>query len=252
MPLKCAPAGEWHNQIDNGTFELYAYGRNLMVDSGCYLYGSTSPEEQRWRAWFRSTKAHQTLTLDNRDIDRKPTCVLWSDAGSLVALVVENQSYAGLKHRRTVLFIDDRHFLIHDEAIGTEAGDVRVHFQLAPCEFELNGLVAKTRYPQGANLLVKTFPLGKAIATEKEEGWLSYEINVKESRPAWSWKIAKQAGDAQVGFLTALVPYREGDAPGTVEASVAVDGDNRIFSLKAGPTPRMIRLDLAAKSAVPQ
>ena len=67
MPLKCGATAEWHNQPDNGTFELFAYGRNLMTDSGCYLYGSSSPEEQRWRAWFRSTKVHQTLTLDNRD-----------------------------------------------------------------------------------------------------------------------------------------------------------------------------------------
>jgi heparan-sulfate lyase len=46
MPLKCGATAEWHNQPDNGTFELYAYGRNLMTDSGgggggCYLYGSS-------------------------------------------------------------------------------------------------------------------------------------------------------------------------------------------------------------------
>ena len=103
MPLKCGATAEWHNQPDNGTFELFAYGRNLMTDSGCYLYGSTSPEEQRWRAWFRGTKVHQTLTLDNRNISCKPTCLLWSETTNLVALVVENQSYPGLKHRRTVL-----------------------------------------------------------------------------------------------------------------------------------------------------
>jgi heparan-sulfate lyase len=249
LPLKCGAPAEWHNQPDNGTFELFAYGRNLMTDSGCYLYGSTSPEEQRWRAWFRSTKVHQTLTLDNRDADRQPTHVLWSESDNLVALVVENQSYAGLKHRRTVLFIDNRYFLIHDEAIGTAAGDVRAHFQFAPGEFELNGLTARTRHPKGANLLVKTFPQGKVIIPEKEDGWISYKINVKESRPAWSWKINKEAGNAQVAFLTALIPYREGEAPGAVEASVTAAGDVRLFNLKAGATTRQIRLDFAKKKA---
>jgi heparan-sulfate lyase len=213
------------------------------------MYGSTSPEEQRWRAWFRSTKVHQTLTLDNRDITCKPTCILWSETTNLVALVLENQSYAGLKHRRTVLFIDNRYFLIHDEAIGNEAGMVRIHFQFAPCKAEIEGLVAKTCYDAGANLLVKTVALGKEVALEQEEGWISYTIAKKESRPAWSWKITKTAADAQVGFLTALVPYREGDVPKDVEASVKTEGECRRFTLKVGGPARSIRVDMTQKTA---
>ena len=250
MPLKCGATAGWHNQPDNGTFELFAYGRNLMTDSGCYLYGSTSPEEQRWRAWFRNTKVHQTLTLDNRDSTCKPTCLLWSERTNLVALVLENQSYAGLKHRRTVLFIDNRFFLVHDEAIGNDAGTVRIHFQLAPCKAEMENLMARTCFDTGANLIVKTVALGKEVALEKEEGWISYAIAKKESRPAWSWKITKTAGDAHVDFLTALVPYQEGDAPKDVAASVKADGDCRRFTLKVGGATRTIRVDSAQKTAL--
>jgi len=121
-----------------------------------------------------------TLTLDNRDTSCQPTCLLWSETINLVALVVENQSFAGLKHRRTVLFVDNRAFLIHDEAIGGDAGSVRVHFQFAPCKAEMRGLVARTCYDAGANLLAKTFALGKEVALEQEEGWISYTID----RPA--------------------------------------------------------------------
>jgi len=249
MPLKCGATAEWHNQPDNGTFELFAYGRNLMTDSGCYLYGSTLPQEQRWRAWFRSTKAHQTLTLDNRDVTCTPTCLLWSETANLVALVLENQSYAGLKHRRTVLFVDNRAFLIHDEAIGGDAGSVRVHFQFAPCKAEVQGLVARTCFDAGPNLIVKTVALGNEVALEQEEGWISYTIAKKEPRPAWSWKVDKAAGDAQVAFLTALVPYREGEAPSELAASLKTEGASRRFTLKVGPDTRTIRLDLTQKSA---
>lgn len=249
MPLKCAATGEWHNQPDNGTFELSAYGRRFMTDSGCYLYGSTSPEEQRWRAWFRNTRAHQTLTLDDRDSTCKPACLLWSETSNLVALVVENQSYEGLKHRRTVLFCDNRYFLIHDEASGRDAGSVRIHFQFAPCEAEIQCLTARTCYGTGANLLVKTFGLGKDIALEREEGWISCTIAKKESRPAWSWKLTKAAGEDRVAFLTALVPFREGAAPDEVEASVKTEGERQFFTLKVGPTTRTIRLNLSQKTA---
>jgi heparan-sulfate lyase len=249
MPLKCGAEAEWHNQMDNGTFELFAYGRNLMTDSGCYLYGSTSPEEQRWRAWFRSTKVHQTLTLDNRDADRKPTHLLWSEAENLVALAVENQSYPGLKHRRTVLFIDNRYFLIHDEAIGDAAGDVAIHFQFTAGDLKLDKLVAQTGYAEGANLRVQAFPCGREPVAEPEEGWISYEIAKKEKRPAWCWKLRKTAAEPGVEFLTALVPYRDGPAPEVVEASVSAQGNTRLFKVKVGSAVRSIDVNFDQKSA---
>ena len=62
----------WHNQPDNGTFLLYANGRNFMSDSGCFIYDSPVPEEQEWRAYFKATRNHQTLTLDNENVSSKP------------------------------------------------------------------------------------------------------------------------------------------------------------------------------------
>ena len=251
MPVKCSRGAEWgHNQIDNGTFELFAYGRNLMTDSGSYMYGSSSAEDRRWREWFRSTKVHQTLTLDNRNTERKPHHILWSETTNLVAAVFENESYPGLTHRRSILFVDKRWFLIYDEAIGTDTGDVGIHFQFAPCEYMLDGLSARTAWPQGANLLVKTFPQGKKVSLEKEEGWISYDPQVKEPRPAWCWKVSKQERDPQVTFLTALVPYREGEAPETVDASVSVSGDIRTFNLKVDQAVRQVELDMNQKTAI--
>jgi heparan-sulfate lyase len=249
MPVKCGGPAAWHNQPDNGTFELYALGRNLMTDSGCYVYGSSDPEDQRWREWFGSTKVHQTLTLDQRNLTCEPRFVIWSETDGLAALVVENQSYPGLKHRRTVLFIDRSYFLIHDEAIGEAAGDVRIHFQFAPCEAEIAGLTATTRFAEGANLMVKTFPLAGPVSTEQEEGWVAYAIRRKEPRPAWSWKVSKQANDRQAGFLTALVPFMAGRMPATVEASVTNDRGTRVFRARVGDRNRQIRVDPQAGKA---
>ena len=163
--------------------------------------------------------------------------------------MVENQSYPGLKHRRTVLFCDNQYFLIHDEAIGPDAGTVRVHFQFAPGPADIQGLVARTRHETGANLLVKTFAQGKEISLEEEEGWISYAIAKKEARPAWSWKVTKATEDDHVAFLTALVPTREGAAPDDVQASVKSEGDIRRFTLKVGTTARTILLDVSRKTA---
>ena len=62
--LHCSPrAISSHDQRDNGTFELYAYGRWLMPDSGYYTYG----HDPEGRAWHRQTTVHQTLTRNGEE-----------------------------------------------------------------------------------------------------------------------------------------------------------------------------------------
>ncbi len=247
MALKNSAGGQWHSQIDNGTFELFAYGRNFMNDSGSYMYGSSSKEDRQWRDWFRSTKAHQTLTLDNRNIDLKPQCVMWDKQENLVALVIENQSYPELKHRRTVLFIDNQYFLIMDEAIGSASGTVRTHYQLVPCEYDISGLSVRTRFEEGANLWVKTFPvMGREVVVEQEEGWISYAPQRKESRPAWSYCQDKAAEEKAI-FLTALIPRREGQAFLTVNASMEDEAELRRFKLVVDTCAYEVVLDLDSK-----
>ena len=245
MPIKCSAGGEWHNQIDNGTFELFAYGRNFMNDSGSYMYGSSSDEDQRWREWFRSTKVHQTLTLDNENIELKPEFVMWDEQKNLVVLVIENQSYPELRHRRTVLFIDNKYFLIVDDAMGSAAGTLRTHYQFVPCNYSVDGLTVQTRFDEGANVLVKNFPQGKTVTLEKEEGWISYAPQRKQERPAWSFCVDKSTAEDQVQFLTALVPYRDGQAPERVEASV-IDG---VYMLRVAGREYKVGVDLESKTA---
>ncbi len=98
--ISCGPDGGWHSQPDNGTFELFAGGRNLMPDSGCYIY-SGDPEN---RAWFRQTKVHQTITLNGENTAYDPELLLWQPAGNLDKLVVENAGYPDLTHNHFIEF----------------------------------------------------------------------------------------------------------------------------------------------------
>ena len=100
LVLKCGPDGGGHCQPDNGTFDLYAGGRNLMPDAGSYIY-SGDPEN---RAWFRQTKVHQTLTLNGENSKYAPNLLLWQPGKELDILVVENVSYKNLTHRRFRVF----------------------------------------------------------------------------------------------------------------------------------------------------
>ena len=60
----CGPHGALncgHAHADALSFELAANGRTVLVDPGTYTYTGS----KELRDWFRSSHAHNTVTLDN-------------------------------------------------------------------------------------------------------------------------------------------------------------------------------------------
>ncbi len=74
---------------------------------------------------FRKTRILNKTQVGNR-------LLLWEPGNNLDILVVENACYENLIHRRVVFFVNKKYFVIVGEAIGEVAGDVDLHFQLAP------------------------------------------------------------------------------------------------------------------------
>ncbi len=237
LVLKCGPNGGWHCQPDNGTFELFAGSRRLTPDSGTYIYHGDE-QAVRDRAWLRQTRVHQTLTLDGRDAAYEPRLRLWKPGTDLDVLVVENGSYPGLVHRRSVFFVEKRYFVLVDEALGEAGGNAWLHFQLAPAPgdaaVDAGRLSARTGFPDGTNLLVQAM-LQPGLGLVEERGVVSFHYGTKEPRPAFRFELEKGAGPLR--FVTVLVPY-EGPAPavraavsgasapgaGTLELDVEVSG----------------------------
>ena len=220
LVLKCGPDGGGHCQPDNGTFDLYAGGRNLMPDGGSYIYFG-NPEG---RAWFRQTKVHQTLTLNGENSGYAPRLLRWKPGVELDMLVVENAGYEQLTHRRAVFFVDKRYFVIVDEALGDAAGDIGLHFQLAPtgADFDQQNLSVSTAYQDGWNVLVRT-EKQEGLKLLEEEGQVSFEYTKKEPRPAFGYHMEKEPGVAGLRFVTLVAPY-ENEKPAI---KIKVVGDPR-------------------------
>ena len=215
--LHCSPLGiSSHDQPDNGTFELYAYGRWLMPDTGFFTYG----HDRDARLWHRRTGVHQTLTLDGRDSGIDGRHLLWHTDTELTALVVENGSYEDLVHRRTLWFVDRRFFVLLDEAIGDAAGQLCLHFQFAPGEATLDAdsLRAHTLFRE-ANVLVAA-EHGVQWKIEEEEGWFAWAYGHRTRRKAFRFEHDRSA---PASFLTAVVPYR-GTTPPSVAVAMAQGG----------------------------
>ena len=205
MALHCSPpAISSHDQPDNGTFELYAYGRWLMPDTGFYTYGHDAES----RAWHRQTTVHQTLTLDGKDTSDDGRHLLWASEADGDVLVVENGSYPNLIHRRSVWFVNREFFAFLDEAIGDAEGQLDLHFQFAPGEvaFDEAGKRAFTQFDD-ANVLVTT---NCAASMIEEEGWFAWTYGSRVPRKAFRFALEDRAPTA---FLTVVAPYRGTNVP---------------------------------------
>lgn len=225
MILKASiPGGDFHSQSDNGTFELWVNGRNFTPDSGVFVY-SGDAEVIKMRNWYRQTKIHQTLTLNNENmLITKATLSKWETGKNLDVLTYTNPSYTDLYHQRSVLFIDHNYFLIIDKAIGKATGNLGVHFQLKEdCKavFDKKNNSVHTNYADENNLLIQSLNIDK-VSLNEEEGKVSYEYRKEFARPAFVFEKAKKDDKTQQ-FITVVYPYNGNKVP---KISITANKDN--------------------------
>ena len=210
MVYKAGPQAFWHCQPDNGTFEIWVNGKNLFPDSGSYVYAGNE-EVMKWRNWFRQTRAHNTLTLNNENLQTTNSqCILWDEEGDIQTVVTENPSYKDLKHRRSVFYVDGKFYVIVDEAIGTAKGNIDIHYHLAEGKVALDKKkdLVQTQY-DGINVTLQCFG-PKDMEMIEEEGWRSKTYRQKEERTAVAFQVDKKT-DQAVRYITIIYPTVAGE-----------------------------------------
>jgi len=140
----CGPHGQancGHAHADALAFELAANGRTLLVDPGTYTYTGT----KELRDWFRSSPAHNTLT-----VDRQSSSVLagpfswksiarcqrlaWISRDRFDYVAGAHNGYARMSqpaaHERGILFLKHDYWVIRDhlKCAGERNVDLWFHF----------------------------------------------------------------------------------------------------------------------------
>jgi hypothetical protein len=143
----CAPLGleplAGHGHADALSFTLRAFGRDILTDPGTYDYFSYS----KWRQYFRSTRAHNTVVVDGRDQSEmlgrflwgrkaRARCLSWEPSGVGGRVVGEHDGYTHLKdpvvHRREIeLNSSLRTLVIRDDIMAGGTHDAALYFHLA-------------------------------------------------------------------------------------------------------------------------
>ncbi|WP_316812038.1 heparin-sulfate lyase HepC [Pedobacter heparinus] len=215
MQIKAGPPASFHAHPDNGNFVIWVKGRDFTPDAGSFVYANVGNQENAKRDWYRSTKAHQTLTLDNQNmVITKAAVQKWETGKNPEMLSYTNPSYDNLTHQRTFLFIAQSYFLIVDRAIGTAKGNLGIHYALkedskATGNADNNSIT--TNYADGNNLLIQLLNKDK-VTLKEEESFVSYQYQKETARPAFVFEKSKTDNNTQ-SFVSLLYPYQGSSVP---------------------------------------
>lgn len=200
-----------HIHLDVFSFELYAYGDDLIIDSGGpYAYG-----DPMRRDYFVSTAAHNTVVVDRRNQEVGESRILRRQSTSDYDLLdAEHHNYPGVTHRRAIVFVRPDYFIILDRL---EADSPRRYSQLFHVNpnltVEFHGLTATTLNPSGGPtvqiipLLVEGLTVGLHRASlTPNQGW----VCLGDHRMVPSPVIDYQRSATSTAFAVLVVP----EAPG--------------------------------------
>jgi uncharacterized heparinase superfamily protein len=200
-----------HVHRDVLSFELYAFGDDLVVDpGGPYAYGSPV------RGELMATAAHNTVTVDdgNQAIGRAEV-LSWSAGPGLDVLDARHRLYPGVVHRRLLAFVRRGYLVVVDRLEGATTRRFSQAFHLAPAldVVALSGDgVATTRAGRGPTLELRHLGPGTAgVLVERgrggaQRGWVCVGAGQLAAAPAVRFE---QEGRTAT-FVTLLVPRPDG------------------------------------------
>lgn len=226
-----------HGNADALSVDVSGHGETLLIDPGRYIY------EGPWRVWFKSTAAHNSVTVDGQDSSQladewmfktkaKSRLHAWSTTDRFDYVEGSHDGFERLEdpvtHGRKMVFVKDKFWLVIDElaAEGRHRYDQYWHFGPEAEVTESADLSVTAGYPNGAGIIVKPV-LTDGLALKRYhgsddpiQGWVSYDYAVKVPAPALQYSKTAEGGAA---LATLLVPFK-GEA---VEATVKAVGANQ-------------------------
>jgi len=237
-----------HGHADALAFVCSADGINWLVDPGTYIYTASRP----WRDFFRSTRAHNTVVIDEKDQARPVDFFKWRalpevrversvSTDVLDYTVGVHSGYVRLsqpvQHRRQIIFAKPDYWIISDELVGKGTHHLEFFFHFAP------GVVIQqkdNRWFASKNgetfLLIAAAPgVSFRIATGEEspsQGWYSEDYGHREPAPVLVGSI-HAAVPARFDWLLMPAPAGSGRLrrcePGRLNLAVETDAWSDFF-----------------------
>ena len=229
-PLGC-PMSAAHGHADLLSIQCSAFGEPLVVDPGTYCYAV----DPFWRNVFRSSAAHSTVTVDGVGQataagsfawSTRPVARLrrWVSTERLDYADAEHDGYRELsdpvRHRRRVVFVKPRYWIVVDDLTGAAPHRVELRFQFAQVEVALEPRPWVRALGRGGRaLFVRSFasvPLDAGVFVGQHtpvRGWISPNYGQRRPAPVLVYSAVARL---PLRIVTLLYPTRDLAGPPVV------------------------------------
>lgn len=221
-----AEMGGAHGHADVLSFEWMWKKQLIFSDPGCYTY-----EEGDWRRFFKGTKNHNTIAIDDMDQTEyllsqkwgnpvaKPKLFRWINTNDYNFIDASHDGYQRLnnpvEHRRWLMQLKNPELIvIVDWLVGDGEHKIRQHFNLwknASVNINSTAKTAEISYSSsdlGMNMNWYTYTGEKDDLTICEEkGWFSRKYAFKEEIPVINMDMSFKN---KTGIVTICKPFDNG------------------------------------------
>jgi hypothetical protein len=231
-----------------------AFGEPFLIDAGTYCYTA----DAAWRDFFRGTSAHSTVVVDGIDQATptgpfawrtRPAARLrrWHSSAARDVVDAEHDAYSRLpdpvRHRRRVVFVKPRYWVIVDDLEGLREHRVELCFQFAPLEVVLgDGLRAHAQGRDGRALLLQPFadvPLRAELHVGRSDpprGWVSPVYGQRRPAPMVVYAATSRL---PLRIVTLLWPLANAEDT-RPEVAPLTGEDGRLDGLVVGASERIV------------
>jgi len=219
------PFGAGHQHEDKLHVILYAYGRELLLEAGGYMY-----DQSRWRRYVLSTRGHNTIRVDGSDQKRRNCSGTWilpqpfrplenvwiSEKDFDCAVGLYEAGYGPdnaieVVHTRTILFVKPDYWIMVDSLLPQDKSihqyESLFHLNAENAEVSTDPKMVTTQNSDSANLVLwpanapdLTVEVVKGVKEEPVQGWANYPW-----RPVPT-AIFRRKGAGIIQFATILYP----------------------------------------------
>ncbi len=202
----CGPHGALncgHAHADALSFELAVNGRTMLVDPGTYTYTGS----KELRDWFRSSQAHNTVTLDGVSASVPDGAFTWKTIAQCRLLdwittddyvYVSGERGSGERDGvvRSIFFLKRKYWIIRDtlKSPTEHTADIHFHFDSGTNPCLKDGVIHEPE----SGLKIRVTGTGRWI---EENQWVSHCYGQKEQAKVFRFSAALKPGESVYTFL---------------------------------------------------
>ena len=213
----CGPHGTancGHAHADALSFDLAVNGRRVLVDPGTYTYTGS----QEMRDWFRSSFAHNTLTVDNESSSlsdgpfswktiARSECSSWISHERFDYVVAAHDGFNSLAdpatHTRSILFLKNNYWVLRDQvdSLGEHEITARFHLDSRVAQLQSKDNTVRVISANGSSSVLQMAVFARNGEWSKEQGWVSECYGERMEAPVFAFTVLANGSEELVTFL---------------------------------------------------